>query len=445
MKPESHACEQDRSAAPRLARELGLLGAVLMGLGAMIGTGVFVSLGLGAGIAGPAVLLALALAAGVALCNGLSSAQLAAANPVSGGTYEYGYRYLNSWSGFTAGWVFLVAKSASAATAALGFSGYALYVLGQDAALLVPLALAIVAVLTAIVLTGLRRSNAANIAIVGVTLLALAFFVVGGIPQVAASNLLPFFSADGREVGAAALLEATALMFVAYTGYARIATLGEEVHEPQRTIPRAIVLAAVVVMLLYGAVAIVAIGVAGSDALRAATEEQAAPLAVVAQRFAVPGASAVLTIGALTAMLGVLLNLILGLSRVVLAMARRGDLPAALAAVNARGTTPFLAVLAVGVLIGAIAAVGSVRTAWSFSAFSVLIYYALTNAAALRLPAGERLYPRPVAAIGLAACLGLAFFVEANVWLAGLGLIAVGLCWHGVARLRRAGGRSAQR
>ena len=86
-----------------------------MGLGAMIGTGVFVSLGLGAGIAGPAVLVALALAGGVALCNGLSSAQLAAANPVSGGTYEYGYRYLNSWAGFTAGWVFLIAKSASAA------------------------------------------------------------------------------------------------------------------------------------------------------------------------------------------------------------------------------------------------------------------------------------------------------------------------------------------
>jgi APA family basic amino acid/polyamine antiporter len=443
VKPEPHAGQQDQGAAPRLARELGLFGAMLMGLGAMIGTGVFVSLGLGAGIAGPAVLLALALAAGVALCNGLSSAQLAAANPVSGGTYEYGYRYLNSWAGFTAGWVFLVAKSASAATAALGFSGYALYVLGKETAFLVPLALAVVAGLTAIVLTGLRRSNAANIAIVSITLLALAFFVVGGIPHVEAGNLLPFFAVPGREVGAAAVLEATALMFVAYTGYARIATLGEEVHEPQRTIPRAIVLAAVVVMLLYGAVAVVAIGVAGSDALRAATEEQAAPLAVVAQRFTLPGASVVLTIGALTAMLGVLLNLILGLSRVVLAMARRRDLPLALAAVDARGTTPSWAVLAVGILIGAIAAIGSVRTAWSFSAFSVLIYYALTNAAALRLPAGERLYPRPVSALGLAGCLGLAFWVEADVWLLGLALIGVGLCWHGVVRLRRGDRRSA--
>ena len=426
----------DRGGPQRLVRELGATGAVLMGLGAMIGTGVFVSLGLGAGIAGPAVLLALALAAGVALCNGLSSAQLAAANPVSGGTYEYGYRYLNSWAGFTAGWVFLIAKSASAATAALGFSGYMLHALEQPTAYLVPLALAVVVVLTVIVLTGLRRSNAANVAIVTVTLCALAFFIFAGAPRIETNNLVPLFTVDGREVGVAALLEATALMFVAYTGYARIATLGEEVRNPKRTIPKAIVLAAAIVMLLYGAVALVGIGVAGSEGLRAATDEQAAPLAVVAQRFAVPGASAVLTIGALTAMLGVLLNLILGLSRVVLAMARRTDLFRVLATVDARGTTPYWAVLAIGALVAALVAIGDVRTTWSFSAFSVLIYYALTNLAALRMPADERLYPRLVAIVGLVACLGLAFWVDLEVWLAGLALIALGLGWHAVARSR---------
>jgi len=407
-----------------------------MGLGAMIGTGVFVSLGLGAGIAGPAVVLALALAAGVALCNGLSSAQLAASHPVSGGTYEYGYRYLNSWAGFTAGWVFLVAKCASAATAALGFSGYVLHALEQRTAYLVPLALAVVTALTGIVLTGLRRSNAVNVAMVTVTLSALAFFVFAGIPEVETGNLSPFFAVDGRELGTGALLEATALMFVAYTGYARIATLGEEVRDPTRTIPKAIVLCAVLVMLLYGVVAVVGIGVAGSDGLRAATEEQAAPLAVVAQRFGVPGASTMLTIGALAAMLGVLLNLILGLSRVVLAMARRGDLHPVLATVNARGTTPYWAVLAIGVLIAGTVSIGDVRTTWSFSAFSVLTYYALTNLAALRMPVSEQRYPRYVAAIGLAASLGLAFWVDLQVWVAGFGIIAVGLVWHAVARRR---------
>jgi APA family basic amino acid/polyamine antiporter len=189
-------------------------------------------------------------------------------------------------------------------------------------------------------------------------------------------------------------------------------------------------------MVLYAAVAVVGVGVAGSDGLLAATEEQAAPLAIVAERLAVPGASTVLTIGALTAMLGVLLNLILGLSRVVLAMARRRDLPSALAAVNARGTAPHWAVLATGALIAGIVTIGSVRTTWSFSAFSVLVYYALTNLAALRMPASERLYPRFAAAAGLVACLGLAFFVEREVWLAGSSLIVLGLGWHAAARRR---------
>nr|MBP9225705.1 amino acid permease [Verrucomicrobiales bacterium] len=115
---------------PRLQPRLGVFGAMMMGLGSIVGTGVFVSIGIAAGIAGPSVILAVALAALVAICNGLSSAQLAANHPVSGGTYEYGYQYLNSWLGFTAGWMFLLAKSASAATAALGFSGYLLSAMG---------------------------------------------------------------------------------------------------------------------------------------------------------------------------------------------------------------------------------------------------------------------------------------------------------------------------
>jgi APA family basic amino acid/polyamine antiporter len=409
----------------------------------MIGTGVFVSIGLGAGIAGPAVTLALVLAAGIALCNGLSSAQLAAAHPVSGGTYEYGYLYVSSWAGFTAGWVFLVAKSASAATAALGFSGYLLHALGYGSTNLIPAALTTLAVLTVIVLAGIRRSNVTNIAIVSVTLFSLLFFVVAGAPLIETRNLSPFFAGEGDAAfRLATLLEATALMFVAYTGYARIATLGEEVRDPRRTIPKAIVVSAAVVMLLYGAVAIVAVGVAGGDGLFAATESQAAPLAVVAQQFPIPLSDGVLVVGALSAMLGVLLNLILGLSRVVLAMARRGDMPGVLGRLNASGTTPYWAVVAMAVVIAGLVAIGNVRTTWSFSAFAVLIYYSLTNLAAWRMAPLERLYPRWIAGLGLIACLGLAFWVERRVWLAGLGLILIGLVWHAFRRTAN-GGRAA--
>ena len=426
----------------RLRRQVGLFGAIMMGLGSIIGTGVFVSIGIAAGIAGPAVVLAVALAAIVAICNGLSSAQLAANHPVSGGTYEYGYQYLNSWLGFTAGWMFLIAKSASAATAALGFAGYALSALGLSRDILAPLALAAVLVVTLVVVSGIQRSNVTNIVIVSITLVSLVFFVLAGLPVISAANFAPFFAVGPGEAGTlGALFHASALMFVAYTGYGRIATLGEEVHEPRRVIPRAIIVTMFVTMALYVAVAGVGIGAAGADVLSEATTgaagSQAAPLAVAARHFSIPFAPQVLAIGAVTAMLGVLLNLILGLSRVLLAMGRRRDMPSVLAQLNAAGTTPYWAVIVVGLAIGALALTGNVKTTWSFSAFTVLIYYALTNAAALRLPANQRLFPAWIAWVGLAACLYLAFWVEPVVWLAGLGLIAAGLVWHAVARARR--------
>lgn len=428
---------------PRLQRELGLWGAIMMGMGSIVGTGVFVSIGIAAGVAGPAVVLAVVIAALVAICNGLSSAQLAASHAVSGGTYEYGYKYLNPWLGFTAGWMFLLAKSASAATAALGFAGYLQSAFGlEGSALRTGLALAAVALLTAVVYSGLRRSNATNIAIVSLTLASLTFFVLAGLPVALSAGLehfTPFFAggdAEGRGP-LQALLYASALMFVAYTGYGRIATMGEEVREPRRIIPRAIIVTMALTMLLYTAVATVGVGAVGAETFGRAATEQAAPLQVAARSFGIPGGPQIMAIGAVTAMLGVLLNLLLGLSRVLLAMGRRGDMPAAVARLNEAGTTPTVAVLVVGVAIAGLALIGNVKTTWSFSAFTVLIYYALTNLAALRLPPAARLYPRWIAWAGLAACLFLAFWVDWQIWLVGLSLIGVGLGWHWVAKRRK--------
>lgn len=430
-------------AAPqRLERELGVFGATMMGLGAMVGTGVFVSIGLAAGAAGPSVILAIALAALVATCNALSSAQLAASHAVSGGTYEYGYRYLNHWLGFTAGWTFLCAKIASAATAALGFSGYFLHLIGRGPDALAWVALAAILLFTVLVLTGLERSNRMNILVVSVTLTALGAFVLTGLPGLVRSgpqNLLPFFPAAGAG-GLSAFLYATALMFVAYTGYARIATLGEEVKDPERSIPRAIVATLIVTAALYVLVALVAVGAVGVERFAGAAESRATPLEVAARALAIPGLPTVVALGAVTAMLGVLLNLILGLSRVALAMGRQGDLPPLFGRLNRSGGAPSAAVIGVGIAIGALALTGSVATTWAFSAFTVLIYYALTNLAALRLPEEARLYPRGFAVGGLLACLFLAFWVPPVIWLTGLALIAIGLGWHVLAR-RLWGGR----
>lgn len=416
---------------PQLKRELGVLGATLMGLGSIVGTGVFVSIGIATGIAGPAVILAVAIGAIVATCNGLNSAQLAANHAVSGGSYEYGYKYLTPWLGFTAGWMFLLAKTASAATAALGFAGYFLNITGVNPSWVVPTALLAVVIVTLIVLSGIRRSNVANMAIVSITLLALGFFILACLPRAAEAgldNLTPFFTGSPASV-----LQASALMFVAYTGYGRIATMGEEAREPRKTIPKAMIVCLVLTMLLYMAVAAVGIGAVGADVLGSATGQgKAAPLEAVARSVAGSGGAFVLAIGAMTAMLGVLLNLILGLSRVLLAMGRRRDMPRVLARLNQQGTTPHWAVLVVGVAIALLVLLGNVKTTWSFSAFNVLIYYAITNLAALRLPASERLYPQWLAWLGLASCLFLAFWVESSIWQVGLGLIVAGLIWHTV-------------
>ena len=416
----------------RLSRELGVFDATMLGLGSILGTGIFVSIGIAAGVAGPAVILAIVLAAGLAACNALSSAQLATAYPVSGGTYEYGYRLLHPVFGFTAGWMFLCAKTASAATAAIGAAGYGLSVIGIDSTGWIPAVAAAVAVgLSVLVLAGLRRSSLTNIGIVSVTLLALVAFAGAGLlhlPESGSQHFTPFLPED-RKGGLSVLMYATALMFVAYTGYARIATLSEEVVEPRSTIPRAIILTLIGSALLYVLVAIAAIGALGSESLAESATDRATPLESAAAALGIPGLELLVAIGAVTAMLGVLLNLILGLSRMLLALGRRRDMPPVFASITVRGV-PRAAVVLVGIAVACLAFTGDVESAWAFSAFTVLIYYAVTNLAALRLPRNLRLYPRPVAWVGLAGCLFLTPFLPLRIWIVGSALVLAGLLWR---------------
>ncbi|MFM1557349.1 MAG: APC family permease, partial [Limisphaerales bacterium] len=347
------------------------------------------------------------------------SAQLAANHPVSGGTYEYGHRWLNPSLGFTAGWMFLCAKSASAATAALGFAGYIAHATGKGASL--PLAVGVVVLVTVIALSGIERSNRVNIVIVSIVILALMIFVGTGFSSAVKNKAAfqPLF--DGGKL--TDLLQATALMFVAFTGYGRIATLGEEVAEPRRTIPRAVIVTLLISMALYLLVAFVGIGVNGFENLDGS-------LALVSKSVSNAALPTVMLVGATVAMVSVLLNLVLGLSRVVLAMGRRGDLPKATARISESTSVPAVATVGVAVLIAGLVCVGNVKLTWSFSAFTVLVYYAITNLCAIRMKPGERLYPIWPAYLGLAACLTLAFFVDWEIWLTGLGLIIFGLAWR---------------
>ena len=416
-----------------LRREIGVLGAIFLGLGSILGTGVFVSIGLVIGQVGEWIGLALLFAGILAVCNGLSSAQLAAAYPVSGGTYEYAYRTLHPLAGIFAGWLFLIAKSASAATAALGvlsFSAAALNLVLTDFALRFGSA-ALSLLVTCLVLLGLRRSNQFNVAVVLITILSLVSFVLFGVYEQTSAD-----SSLREELAPEGVLEATALLFVAYTGYGRIATLGEEVREPRRTIPLAICGTLGISWLLYASVgwvltkyqqlADLGLGVGLNRPLQ---------LEVLVQSFEQPWLEKLIQLGAITAMLGVLLNLVLGLSRVYLALGRRNDLPKAFAKLDAQ-SNPRRAVLFTGVVVAVLCLMGDVRMTWSLSAVTVLLYYGITNLAALRLSEQDQLFPKWISVIGLFSCGLLSIFVERDSWFTAVILVVPAVLFSVVLRSR---------
>jgi APA family basic amino acid/polyamine antiporter len=372
---------------------------VVTGLGSIVGTGAFVAIGLASAKWGDLVLWAIPAAALVAVFNGLSSAYLAGRFPVAGGTYEYGAETLGSWLGFTAGWLFLLAKTASASSAALGVALY----LGVDGPLVPVIA---VAAVTMMVLAGLRRTAWLNTMLVLVSSGTIVWFAFSQLARGAATTDITIDLEPGN------LAAAVAFLFVAYTGYGRIATLGEEVRRPEVTIPRAVVVTLAVAAILYLLVEI------GGRAFGGPFWG--------AQGGIVEAGGPVVAAGAVTAMLGVLLNLVLGLSRVWLAMGRRGDMPASLAALDAR-SQPRRAIVLSALTIAALTLVGDIGLAWSFSAMTVLLYYGLTNLSALVLDRR-----RPTAWLGLVSCIFLSVFVPLQVWLVGAGLMAVGLLWKTV-------------
>ncbi|MGC4894977.1 APC family permease [Micromonospora sp. DT31] len=404
----------------RLARRLGVPDAIVIGLGSMLGAGVFVVFAPAASAAGGTGLLAaLALAGFVAFCNATSSARLAARHPESGGTYVYGRERLHPFAGFAAGWAFVVGKTASCAAMALTIGAY----LWPGQARLV----AVVAVMavTAVNLRGVGKTATATRVLVGVVLAVLAVVAVVGAPQVAAERLTA-----PADLGARGVLTAAGLLFFAFAGYARIATLGEEVRDPERTIPRAVPLALGAVLAIYLTLAVVTLGVLGADRLA----DSHAPLVEVVTTAGRPGLAWLVRAGAAVAVTGVLLSLLAGVSRTTLAMARRRDLPAALAAVHPRHRVPHRAELAVAAVVVTVVALGDIRAAIGFSSCTVLVYYAITNAAALTLrpEPGRRLPVRLLAATGLAGCLLLAVNLPLPSVLAGFAVLTVGALGYAV-------------
>lgn len=387
----------------------------------MLGAGVFAVFAPAAAAAGAGLLIALALAGFVAYCNAAASAQLAAAHPESGGTYVYGCLRLGPWWGFTAGWGFVVGKTASCAAMAMTFAGYAVPGYEKPAAVLAVLLLA------AVNYRGVTRTALLTRILLSVVLLVLATVIALSIMDASADRL----TGDWFGRGPLGVLQAAGLLFFAFAGYARIATMGEEVRDPRRTIPRAIIGAlagALVIYLLVGAALLL---VLGPDRLAAST----VPLADALGAAGHPNLTVVARIGAAAASLGALLALIAGVGRTMLAMARNRDLPHWLSAVHPRFSVPHRAELALAVVVCGLVLVADLRHAIGFSSFGVLVYYAIANASAFTQPEEARRWPRWLNLVGFLACLLLAAALPIVSVLIGLAVFAIGL--GGRALIRR--------
>jgi basic amino acid/polyamine antiporter, APA family len=407
-----------------LDRRLGTGDAVIVGLAAMIGAGVFAAPGPAAAAAGSWLLAGLGLAALVAYANATSSAQLAALYPEAGGTYVYARVRLGPYWGFLAGWSFVVGKTASLSAMALTFGAYVAPDLAR------PLAIGAVVVLATVNVLGVEKTARLSRWIVAVVLGALAVTVAAALfgGQAAVGNLTGDLPA-----GPLGILQAGGLLFFAFAGYARLATLGEEVVAPQTTIPRAIPLALGIVVVIYAAVLTVALLVVGPAVLATSS----APLAAAVEAGRWAALAPVVRVGAAVAAAGVLLSLLAGVSRTTLAMARRRELPGFLDAVHPRYRTPHRAEIVAAAIVCGIVTVADLREAIGFSSFAVLTYYALANASAVTLDGTERRWPRGLAVFGVGLCVLLAFTLPRVSVLGGLVLLVVGsAAWAGTRRDR---------
>jgi len=406
----------------RLARHLNTFDAVLIGLGAMIGAGIFAAAGPAAQMAGTGLLFAVILAGLLAYLNATTMAQLASLYPESGGTYVYGRKRLGDFWGFLAGWGFIIGKLASCAAMALTFAHYAAPNYAR------PLAIGAVLMLSSVNYLGVKKTALATKIIVSLVIFSLSIAIFASLAGGAVDTTrLQGWSERGGIFG---ILQATGMMFFAFAGYARVATLGEEVKDPAVTIPKAIVAALGITLLVYLLVIITLL--LSVDINRLANSK--APLALAVESGSFSFLSPIVRIGACIAAAGVLLSLLAGVSRTVFAMATNKDLPDALAAVHPTYRVPHRAEIFVGTLVTTVVILADIRSAIGFSSFAVLLYYAIANAAAFTLAPEQRLWPRWMTALGFISCVLIAFSLPIAAVIGGLILFLCGSVFYFVRR-----------
>jgi APA family basic amino acid/polyamine antiporter len=402
-----------------LKREIGLFGATALGIGAIIGSGIFVVTGIVAGIAGPAMIISVMIAGMIALFSALSVAELSAYLPVEGGTYAYAQKLISPFAGFIAGWIWIFSNIFVGAAVSLGFAHY--FVTLFPAVPVKGIAVIICLIFIIINYIGLKESALLNNLLVTLKVLILLFFIAFGLGFFSSSHVIPF-----APEGFSGILSGAALIFFAYTGFARVTIMAEEVQDPETTIPRSIYLALAISTALYILISIIAVGLVGASGL----SQSGSPLAAAIGVTGSPAAVLLISSGAMIATASVLLTTIMGISRIMYAMARRGDLPAFLNQIHPRFRTPHYAIWISGICTIAAILLADLTLVVAVSTFAMLIFYLIANIAAFRIPLEYRQYPAVVPVIGAISCIGLVGFLTINSWIIGIIGLATGITWY---------------
>lgn len=406
-----------------LKRDIGLFGATALGIGAIIGSGIFIVTGIVAGMAGPAIVVSVLIAGVIALFSALSIAELGAYLPVEGGTYAYARKLVSPFAGFTAGWIWVFSNIFVGAAVSLGFAQYFTTLFPA-----VPVkVIAVILCIAFIVINylGVKEATILNNLLVSIKVLILLFFVAFGLGFFNPTNFSP-----PAPSGMTGILGGAALIFFAYTGFARVTIMAEEVRNPEKTIPRSMYLALAISTVIYILVSVVAVGMAGAGTLA----QSGSPLADAMRVTGSPGAVLLISLGAMIATASVLLTTIMGISRIVFAMARNNDLPKVFARVSPQFSTPHYAIWVTGLLMIVAILAADLALVVAVSTFAMLLYYCIGNIAALRLPREKVLYSPVIPVAGALTCAGLAIFLSADSWLIGIAGLALGIVWYAVRR-----------
>jgi APA family basic amino acid/polyamine antiporter len=409
-----------------LKRTLNLFDATAIGVGAIIGAGIFVVLGIASGYAGPSIVVSMIIAGVVASFTAFSFAELGSAIPKEGGVYAFAYELISPAVAFVVGCLWLFAQIVAGAAISLGFASYVVAVFPA-------LPLKAVAVLAATTLTGLnivgiRQSATVNNILVLTKIAILCLFVGFGIFHVNSQNFSSF-----SPNGLFGIFEGAGLIFFAYLGFGRIATLGEEVKNPQRTLPLSILLSLTISVIVYILTGFVATGLSDYRVLA----QSGSPLADAARVTGNSALVAAVSLGALIATVSVLLTNLIGMSRVSFAMARNGQLPKAAAKISSRFGTPYISILIMGMVTALLAFFLDLRQSVAITSFGILSTHVVVNLSAIRLrkkmPHSEtfrvRFYPT-IPLLGVLSCIILMFSLPEETWIVAAAVVASGACFY---------------